>query len=348
MTLTEGVTKNIIRRLINGQDYRIEIVALINAEFLQFSIDFFKQVVDAKLKNQSVTIDWYKKEFLNPQLTADEIAINSGLNKKTIMNMYNTAAKEVVIDASNEHYDVLYQLISSLIENQNEIDLTLTIKFRGVSVELNINESLIVINTLAVKRAALRGGLWSTAGKRVEKPLMQTLCKLYSVPEQNYIVKLKGKAKAKKDHLDFEREIDFYLTESENLYKCEVKLMGRGNPESADAVIARDSKVFVADKLSDTNKAQLNSLKVEWVELRNETGYKRFKNILENLKIPHRDFSGNLDKQLDNILAEILKYSNPILIFYGIFSAYMPYSAFRYLSVYVCVRLRQKNKIGSV
>ncbi|MGE5354945.1 MAG: CfrBI family restriction endonuclease [Deltaproteobacteria bacterium] len=304
MTLTEQVTKNIIKRLLNGQDYRIEIVALINAEFLQFAIDFFKQVIEAKLKNENVTIDWYKKEFLNPKLGADEIAINSGLNKKTIMNMYNSATKEIVIDASNEHYDILYQSISSLIENQNEIDLSLTIKFRGVSVELNINESLIVINTLAVKRAALRGGLWSTAGKRVEKPLMQTLCKLYSVSEQNYKVQLKGKATKSTDD-DFEREIDFYLTEGKNLYKCEVKLMGRGNPESADAVIARDSKIFVADKLSDTNKSQLNSLKVEWVEL--HSGFRRFKNVLENLKIPHNDFTGNLDNEVDRILTEILK-----------------------------------------
>lgn len=307
MRLTEQVTKNIIKRLINGQDYRIEIVALINADFLQFAIDFFKKVIDAKLRNSNITIDWYKKEFLSPKLTTDEIAINSGLNKKTIMNMYNTATREVVIDASNEHYDLLYQSISCLIENQNEIDLTLTIKFRGVSVELNINESLIVINTLAVKRAALRGGLWSTAGKRVEKPLMQTLCKLYSVPEENYIIKLRGKSKKSKQLLDFEREIDFYLREGKNLYKCEVKLMGKGNPESADAVIARDSRIFVADKLSDMNKLQLNSLNIEWVELRNEIGYKRFKNLLENLNIPHKEFIGDLDNQIDNILADILK-----------------------------------------
>jgi len=304
MTLTEQVIKNIISRLIHGQDYRIEIVALINAEFLQYAIDFFKQVVDAKLRNKNVTIDWYKKEFLNPELATDDIAINSGLNKKTIMNMYNTATKKVVVDASSEHYDILYQSISSLIKIQDEIDLTLTIKFRGVSIELNINESLIVINTLAVKRAALRGGLWSTAGKRVEKPLMQTLCKLYAVPEQNYMVKLKGKSERT---ADFEREIDFYLTESKNQYRCEVKLMGKGNPESADAVIARDSRIFIADKLSDTNKLQLNSLRVEWVELRNEVGYKRFKNVLENLKIPHQEFTGNLDDQIANILAEILK-----------------------------------------
>jgi DNA-dependent RNA polymerase auxiliary subunit epsilon len=51
MTLTEQVTKNIIKRLLKGQDYRIEIVALINAEFLQFAIEFFKKVAQAKLDN---------------------------------------------------------------------------------------------------------------------------------------------------------------------------------------------------------------------------------------------------------------------------------------------------------
>ncbi len=104
MTLTDQVTKNIISRLIKGQDYRIEILALINAEFLQFSINFFEKIVQAKLQNKDV-LDWYKKEFLNPALSSDDIAINSGLNKKTITNMFNSATKEIVIDASNEHYE---------------------------------------------------------------------------------------------------------------------------------------------------------------------------------------------------------------------------------------------------
>ncbi len=305
MTLTEQVTKNIISRLVKGQDYRIEIVALINAEFLQFAMDFFEKIVQAKLRNKDV-IDWYKKEFLNPKLSANEIAIHSGLNKKTITNMFNSATKEIVIDASNEHYDILYNSISQLIENQNEIDLTLTIKFRGVSVELNINESLIVINTLAVKRAALRGGLWSTAGKKVEKPLMQTLCKLFNVLEQNYAIHLKGnKTKKDDDELNFEREIDFYLISNGQNHKCEVKLMGKGNPESADAVIARDSKVFIADKLSDLNKTQLGSLKVNWVELRSENGYQRFEKALQNLEISHTRFEGDIDKKLEEIFKEI-------------------------------------------
>lgn len=297
MTLTDQVVKNIIKRLIKGQDYRIEVVALINAEFLQFAIDFFKKVIEAKLANKGVTIDWYKKTFLNPNLSSEDIAINSGLNKKTITNMYNSASKEIVIDASNEHYDVLYQSISNLIESQPEIDLTLTIKFRGVSVELNINESLIVINTLAVKRSALRGGLWSTAGKRVEKYLMATLCKVYKVPFEHFD---QSKIPASM------REVDFYLIKGKTYSRCEVKMMGRGNPESADAIFARESDVFVADKLSDLNKQQADKLNVKWVELRDESGYKRFAKVLQELGIPFTDFRGNLDNHLDKILSELL------------------------------------------
>lgn len=304
MTLTETVTKNIIAKLIKGQDYRIEIVTLINATFLQYAVDFFKKIVDAKLKNQGITTDWYKKEFLNPDLPSNEIAINSGLNKKTITNMYNSARKEIVIDASKEHYDSLYRAIENLVQTEDEIDITLTIKLKGVSVDLNVSESLIVINTLAVKRAELRGALWSTAGKRVEKPLMITLCKIFGLSKQFYKVKIANQVI---ENTDFEREIDFYLCNPKlnKEYKCEVKLMGRGNPESADAVIARDSKVFVADKLSDLNKKQLGSLGVEWVELRNKEGYKRFDAALSNLQIPHRKFSGDINLKLEKIFAEI-------------------------------------------
>jgi hypothetical protein len=246
----------------------------------------------------------YQKEFLNPSLPSRDIAINAGLNKKTIHNMFNSSTKEIVIDASNEHYDTLYETIKNLVESEHELDLTLTIKFKSVSVDLNVSESLIVINTLAVKRAELRGGLWSTAGKRVEKPLMQTLCKLYDVPNNNYAIKIKDKLV---QDSDFEREVDFYLVEGKNQYKCEVKLMGRGNPESADAVIARDSKVFVADKLSETNKKQLDSLGVEWVELRNDKGFQRFEIVLNHLQIPHGKLALNIDQKLEKIFREIFK-----------------------------------------
>ncbi len=296
MTLTDAVLRNVIRKLLAGEDYRAEIIALIDAEFLQYVIDFFRRVVDAKLKHDAVTIDWYKAELLNPNLSKEDIAIHSGLNMKSISNMYNSATREIVLEASEQHYAALYRAIEELLSHEN-MDITLTIKFRKVSVELNINESLIVINTLAVKRAALRGGLWSTAGKQVEKPLMLTLCALHRVPKKYFY------AIPSPDHI---READFYLVDGAgNPQRCEVKLMGKGNPESADAVFARGSKVFVADKLSDLNKSQLTAQGVLWVELRDAANFKPFEHILRELNIPFKPFKGNLPKTLEKILEQV-------------------------------------------
>lgn len=302
MTLSDTVIKNIIRKLLKGEDYRIEVVNLINANFLQFAIDFFKKVVEAKFNNQDINIDWYRKSFLDPDLSANEIAINSGLNKKTIHNMYNSSTKQIVIEASNEHYDILYNSINELVDSEKELELTLTIKFKSVSVDLNISESLVVINCLAVKRSELRGGLWSTAGKRTEKPLMHTLCELFEVPSANYSSYVEDPDSIKNGYT---REIDFYLIRDNNNYKCEVKLMGRGNPESADVIFARDTKVFIADKLSETNKKQLSSNSVEWVELRSHDGFYKFESVLSNLIIPHSSIPDNFDEKLENILKSI-------------------------------------------
>ena len=302
MTLTDQVIKNIVSRVIKSQDYRIEIVNLINAEFLQFAIDFFKKVVEAKLNSTDITIEWYKNAFMNDALPSEDIAINSGLNKKTISNMYRSATRQIVIEASNDHFDSLYNSIQALVENENEIELTLTIKFKGVSVDLNVSESLIVINTLAVRRAALRGGMWSTAGKRAEKYLMLTLCKLYEVDPQYY----NAEHFIRNRELDVDREIDFYLINQEHQYKCEVKLMGQGNPESADAIIARGSHVFVADTLSQQNKNQCDQLNVSWVACRDENGYKRFAQVLKRFNIPYTEYNGSLDEDLPKILDTII------------------------------------------
>ena len=145
----------------------------------------------------------------------------------------------------------------------------------------------------------------STAGKKVEKPLMLTLCKLYQVADENYAVKLKG-TNREVDEMTFEREIDFYFIEGVNQYKCEVKLMGKGNPESADTVIARDSRIFVADKLSDMNKRQLNSRKVDWIELRSENGFQKFAAVLDSLNIRHGAMLEVSEENLEKIFAQIL------------------------------------------
>lgn len=66
-----------------------------------------------------------------------------------------------------------------------------------------------------------------------------------------------------------------------------------------------DSKIFIADKLSDLNKTQLDSLQVNWIELRSEKGYQRFEKALENLNIPFQKFEGDIDKKLEEIFREI-------------------------------------------
>ena len=303
MTLTDKIVKDVIIKLIKSQNYRIEIVNLITAEFLQFAIDFFKKIVSAKLNSKDITIDWYKKTFMDWNLPTDDIAINAGLNKKTINNMYGSATRTIVIEAANEHFGCLYKSIQSFVEIEKEIELTLTIKLKSVSVDLNVSESLIVINTLAVKRSQLRGGFWSTVGKSVEKFLMLTLCKLYKVDDKYYDDSHFVKNRDKK----VDREIDFYLLNNGKKYLCEVKLMGKGNPESADVIIARGSNVFIADTLSRQNKNQCDKLGISWVALKDEDGFKRFKLVLDKLEIPYKDYNGNLDKDLHKILNDLLQ-----------------------------------------
>lgn len=130
---------------------------------------------------------------------------------------------------------------------------------------------------------------------------MLTLCKLYQVPETNYDASHFVKDKGKK----VDREIDFYLLNNGKQYLCEVKLMGKGNPESADAIFAGKSDIFIADTLSQQNKNQAEELNVFWIALRDKNGYKKIGEILQKLGIPHKNYSGNLDVDLPKILEEL-------------------------------------------
>ncbi len=280
MRLPMVVAREIVCRLLTGQDYRPTIVQLIDTEFLNYAIEFFKKVAEAKLNNQQINLDWYREAMLHEDLPKEQIAMNAGLNIKTIENAHHSTKKKIVIDASVEHYQRLKQIIEELVQMDESVNLEITITFRKVSVTLNIHESLIVINALAVARAAIRGGLWSTAGKQVEAPLMLALCALHRVPKRHFTTEKSGN--------DL-READFFLIgKNRERYRCEVKLMGRGNPESADAALARDCKVFIADTLSDRNKQQLEQAKILWMELRGATDWKRFAEILDRLGIPHK------------------------------------------------------------
>lgn len=284
----EKFIDNTVEKLINGQDYRREVVNDINVKFLDFTLEFFKKIVDAKLNLAVIDLDWYKKSFLNAENSQkDEIAIYSGMNLKTIHNICGTTNKEIVIDVANQNYDYLKNLIQQLeIDGTDDLNIQIKITKNGVYVDLNLSESLLILNALATKKIALRGGAWSAIGKRIEKPLLIKLCNLCGVPSEFYSAENFVKDKTR----EIDREIDFKLYDmNKKEYKCEVKLMGGGNPESADAVIARNSDVFVADTLSTQNKNQLNQLGVLWLELKNhsrEDILKQFRTILEKLNVP--------------------------------------------------------------
>ena len=293
--LTENAIKKVVRNLLTRDaDYRVAIIAALNAQFMDFAIDFFKKIVNAKMEKRAIDADWYKAVFINKPEDKRDIATNAGMNIKTIDNIHGTTRREVVVSAAGTNYDALKKMIEDLIAESGGVDITIAIAFGDVSINLNINESLVVINALAVKRAAMRGGLWSSVGKKTEGKLMRTLCYLFSVPPENY----KGGDITPDENATFARETDFYLI-GEKEYKCEVKLMGKGNPESADSVIAHESDVFVADTMSDTNIKQMDSLGVQWVHLRDEGGYLRFGTVLENLGIPHQPYGGELKKDID-------------------------------------------------
>lgn len=283
-TFEDEVIQSTIEKLIRGDDYREEIINSINVAFFDFSLNFFKKILDAKLQSKKVNLEWYKENFVNNQnLMSDDLLINSGLNRKTVSNIYGTAKRDLVITVANNNIEYLENLLSQI--DNDDINININIEHNDIKVSLNLAESLLVINALATKKLAIRGGAWSSIGKKVEKPLIDKLCDLTNVPKEyrNNTIFIKNK------DLDFDREVDYKLISKHGKeYRVEVKLMGKGNPESADATIARDSEIFVADTLSLQNKSQLKNRGIYFLELKGNSNIIRdFIEILDSLDIPH-------------------------------------------------------------
>jgi len=288
MTFEDDVIRSTVDKLIHGQDYRDEVVNSINAVFFDFAISFFKKIVDAKMNDQTIDLEWYRKYFItSDNFPPDEAAIFSGINKKTITNIYGSATKNIVLDAANNNFEYLLSLVAELEDDiSKDLAVTIKISYKDITVELLLGESLLVINALATKKIQIRGGAWSSIGKKVEKPLIDKLCELAGVPPSNI-----DNSHFHKDHTKvFDREVDYKLIDRNGkTYRIEVKLMGKGNPESADATIARDSDIFVADTLSEQNCSQLASRGIEYLILKdNSNSLIKFKQILSRKNIPYR------------------------------------------------------------
>ena len=287
--------------LVPGDSHRIEVVNYANKRFLEIAMAFLKKVATVA-KNKNTDPDWYKKALLSEDLPKNEIATNAGINMKTIGNIYGSEKVSTVIDASNINYESIKSLVGDLIEKNSDIDMTIVINPPDSdSVVLDANESFVVMSALVAKHAALGGGLWSTIGKHAEKPLVHVLCNLYSVKQENYNLSVADGSAGKN-----EREVDFFLVDGEIEYQGEVKIVGRGNPENMDGPIARESKIVIADSLSERNKEQLRKKNIKWVKLADKNGHRHFATVLEELNILYKPYEGDLEKDIDKLIEKAL------------------------------------------
>jgi len=296
--LTSEDTKEAIRALLtDDRNHRAALFEIINREFLQYTLDTFADIARAKIQKEDLFGgDWYRNALKDPELPKEELAVKAGLPIKTIENIHGSTRREVVLEASLQNYDHLLETIEDLIALKQP-ELVLTMKFAGVGIDWTVTESLIVINALAVKREQIRAGYWSALGNAVERPLMRTLCELHHVPRQHW-------RDAEKN--EFPHQIDFVLMNHGHQYLVEVKLSGKGNPESAKAAHAHNASLLVGDRLSDQAKNALTKNRVEWVELAASNGYQRFGHVLMQFSIPHeqRDSLDGLDEIIDRVIEE--------------------------------------------
>lgn len=266
------------------------------AAFGKFCIQYFKEIAYDKC----AAIDLRDRDphlaFVPGQHDDDRVIFDSPQE----LGVAKYPTDRVIAKVPIKYPEELPDKVRILLKDDNaNLEYRLVLKRNGISLELSLAESLIVVNTLATKHAEIRGGAWSGLGKRLELPLMLTLAKLYHVPANHYAGKgLTGES----------REVDFhFLSASGQQFFCEVKLMGKGNPESADSAIARRSNIFIAQTLSDNNKHQLTNRGHHWIELGAPDGYKRMHTVFSYLNIPCAPFHGDLDSALDTIIPQVFE-----------------------------------------
>ena len=300
MKISPDALREMLRCLFtDGDNHRRVAVDEINRVFLGEAIDFFTTVAEAKLRGEDLSSsDWYLDEMLDADRGKEAVAAAAGLAIKSISNIRESTRKEVVVDESIRSYRSLRHTLDELIAAKDAPSLVLTIKIGPVGVDLTIKESLIVVNALAARHEAIRGGAWSTIGKALEVPLMEALCLMFDADEKCW---------RRAEYQEFPHQIDFVLMSHGRQYLCEVKLMGKGNPESAKAAHAHNASLLVADRLSEQAKESLTKNKIEWVAMAESSGWKRFGQVLHEFNIGNdgprelSELDGVLDRVLDGI-----------------------------------------------
>lgn len=295
-TADTSLVAQVVRLALLGRDHRDVVVEKIDRDFIRETKRFFNQVIEAKQTGSSTVRDWYEDMLMQEPIDVKELAWGSGTNLKTIANKHGSSRRELVLDEARHHLSSFRQLIDELFDDSSSVELTL--QNEDSTVRLDNTETMTVLNALAVRRAGMRGGAWSSIGKQAEGPLMEALCRVFRVPERSYSRWVNDE--------DAKREVDFYLYRPVGRpVKCEVKLMGKGNPESADHTAARQTNVFVASTLSQSTRNSLDENNIMWTELQTPFGLLRFEQTLGAYAIEYTPISRDeVEENVDRAVGE--------------------------------------------
>ncbi len=299
-TITTEMQRHIIRELLSdGGNHRLAVFQQINRQFLDYALAFFDLARRSKVKWEEThegddeAAAWYKRFALEQASDRDDLQIVAGIPAKTVTNIYGGASQVTILNAAADNIQFLtdtLQELNALRKAGPAVRIAM-----GDGFEFTHSESLLIFNSLAVKRAQISGGNWSSVGMQVETPLLQTLCLLYGID---------GRYHRKAMKKDSRYQVDYMLQRRGVEYRCEVKLNGRGNPESVTSAIARDPRILLADWISDQNREKLNASDIAWIDFSDQRGFRRFADVLDKFQIPHSEPQG-LDR-LDSILDQIL------------------------------------------
>jgi hypothetical protein len=282
--------KRIVVLLLSSESHRPYLVALKTKIY----IDFFSSLLDEIGLNADATTP-FKKILIDNQPDLDNKLWYSGINHKTVGDTYGSQgvpAKELALKEIGSN-------IRQIVRESKTSLKSITLEYnQGKIVTLNSEELLSLFLAISTRHASLKGGFASSFGKKVEKLFLITICKIFRVSDDNYY------AYDIQDEEGFNRETDFYFVNNDKKFKCELKMMGKGNPEGADSLYARDTSIFIGETLSDTNKKQCEKNNVHWIELKN-SGWKRFGEVFKKLGIK-AEFDPDYEKKLDSILNSII------------------------------------------
>ncbi len=76
MSVSDTVVRNIVKKLIFGEDHRDEVIIMFVAEFLNYTARFFKKVVEVSTPILMLKIGM-KKTFLSQELTKNDIIVQA-------------------------------------------------------------------------------------------------------------------------------------------------------------------------------------------------------------------------------------------------------------------------------